>query len=127
MLWKAAGMMNQGWVAALTGNPSNAIQMITSGITVWRSTGATTWMPLYLPLLARAYAELGQFENAWRSIGEAMTAVERGRRKPTSTALLAKPNCCRRNLMQRKRKRISTARSQSRVNSKQDPGSSAQQ
>jgi predicted ATPase len=77
MLWKAAGMMNQGWVAALTGNPSNAIQMITSGITVWRSTGATTWMPLYLPLLARAYAELGQFENAWRSIGEALTAVEK--------------------------------------------------
>jgi hypothetical protein len=47
MLWKAAGMMNQGWVAALTGNASNAIQIITSGITVWRSTGATTWMPLY--------------------------------------------------------------------------------
>jgi predicted ATPase len=76
-LWKAAGMMNQGWVAALTGNASNAIQMITSGIAAWRSTGATTWMPLYLPLLARAYAELGQFENAWRSIGEAMTAVEK--------------------------------------------------
>jgi predicted ATPase len=34
-------------------------------------------MPLYLPLLARAYAELGQFENAWRSISEAMTAVEK--------------------------------------------------
>ena len=26
--------------------------------------------------LARAYAELGQFDNAWRCIGEAMTAVE---------------------------------------------------
>ena len=24
----------------------------------------------------RAYAELGQFDDAWRSIGEAMTAVE---------------------------------------------------
>jgi predicted ATPase len=34
-------------------------------------------MPLYLPLLARAYAELGKFENAWRSIGEAMTVVEK--------------------------------------------------
>jgi predicted ATPase len=77
MLWKAAGMMNRGWVAALTGNASNAIQIITSGISVWRSTGATTWMPLYLPLLARAYAELGQFENAWRSIGDAMTVVEK--------------------------------------------------
>jgi predicted ATPase len=34
------------------------------------------WLPLYLPHLARAHAELGQFEEAWRCIGEAMTAVE---------------------------------------------------
>ena len=34
------------------------------------------WEPLYLPYLARAYAELGQFDDAWRCISEAMTAVE---------------------------------------------------
>ena len=50
--------------------------MITSGITAWRSTGATLWIPLYLSYLSRAYAELGQFDNAWRCIGEALTAVE---------------------------------------------------
>ena len=33
-------------------------------------------MPLYLPYLARAYAELGQFDDAWRCIAEAMTTVE---------------------------------------------------
>ena len=33
-------------------------------------------MPLYLSYLARAYAELGQFDDAWRCIGEAMTAME---------------------------------------------------
>ena len=33
-------------------------------------------MPWYLSYLARAYAELGQFEEAWRSIDEAMRAVE---------------------------------------------------
>ena len=38
--------------------------------------GSTLWMPLYLPYLARAYAELGQFDDAWRCIGEAMTAIE---------------------------------------------------
>jgi hypothetical protein len=30
------------------------------------------------PHLARAHAELGQFEAAWRCIGEAMTAAETG-------------------------------------------------
>jgi len=34
-------------------------------------------MAVYLPYLARAYAELGQFDDAWRCIGEAMTAVIR--------------------------------------------------
>jgi predicted ATPase len=31
---------------------------------------------LWFPYLSKAYAELGQFDDAWRCIGEAMTAVE---------------------------------------------------
>ena len=76
LFWKALGMLHQGCVLALTGKASDAVQMITSGITALRSTGATMWMPLYLSYLARAYAELGQFDDAWRCIGEAMTVVE---------------------------------------------------
>jgi predicted ATPase len=41
-----------------------------------RSTGSTAWMPRYLSNLARAYAELGQFDDAWRCVGEATTAIE---------------------------------------------------
>ena len=33
-------------------------------------------MPSYLSNLARAYAELNQFDDAWRCIEEAMTAAE---------------------------------------------------
>ena len=76
LFWKGPGMMNQGCVLALTGKASNAAQMISSGIIAFRSTGATVFMPLFLSILARAYAELGQFDDAWRRIGEAMTAVE---------------------------------------------------
>jgi len=74
--WKGLGMMHRGSVLALTGKASDATQMITSGITAWRSTGATVWLPIFLPLLAMAHAELGQLDDAWRCIGEAMTAVE---------------------------------------------------
>jgi class 3 adenylate cyclase/predicted ATPase len=81
LYWKARGMLNQGSVLALTGKASNAIRMITSGITTYRSTGTTIWMPLFLLYLARAHAELGQFEEAWRCIGEAMTAVETTKEK----------------------------------------------
>ena len=77
MLWKAGGMAFQGCALALTGKASNAVHMITSGITAWRSTGATVWVPLYLAFLTRAHADIGQFDDAWRCIGEAMTAVEK--------------------------------------------------
>jgi predicted ATPase len=74
--WKAAGLIDQGCVLALTGKAADAVQMITSGITAMRSTGTTAGMPLHLLCLAGAYAELGQFDDAWSSISEAMTAVE---------------------------------------------------
>ena len=60
----------------LTGNASNAIQTITSAIAAFRSIGTTFWTPLFLSLLARAYAELGQLHDASRCISEALTAVE---------------------------------------------------
>jgi predicted ATPase len=76
LVWKAFGMINQGWLLALTGKASNAVRMITSGIAAWRLTGSTLWIPFFLSHLARAYAELGQFEEAWRSIGEATAMME---------------------------------------------------
>ena len=40
LFWKAFGMSNQGCVLALTGKASDAVQMITSGITAWRVNGS---------------------------------------------------------------------------------------
>jgi class 3 adenylate cyclase/predicted ATPase len=76
LMWKALAMMNQGWLFALTGKASEAVHMIASGITALRSTGTTLWVPLLISYLARSHAELGQFDDAWRCIGEATTAVE---------------------------------------------------
>ncbi|MGA7600794.1 MAG: AAA family ATPase, partial [Pseudolabrys sp.] len=75
-LWKALGTMQNGCVLALSGKASEAIQMITSGIIMYRSTGSRVYLPIFLSHLSRTYAELGQFDQAWRCIGEAMTAVE---------------------------------------------------
>ena len=61
---------------ALTGRASDAVRTITSAITAWRSTGSTLWMPFSLSYLVIAYAELHQFDDAWRCIAEAMSAVE---------------------------------------------------
>jgi predicted ATPase len=76
LFWKAYGMVHQGCVLAQTGKASDAVQMITAGIIGARSTGSTLWMPSWLSDLAAVYAELGQFDDAWRCIGEARTAMD---------------------------------------------------
>ena len=68
-------MASQGCLFAQTGKTSDAVRMLTSGITAYRSTGATLWAPFHLSNLATSYASLGQLEDAWRCVGETMTAV----------------------------------------------------
>jgi predicted ATPase len=76
-LWKAAGRIFQGEVLALTDKASDAVDQITSGTIAARSTGATFAAPTSLSYLAKAYADLRQFDDAWRCIEEATAAVER--------------------------------------------------
>ena len=76
VFWKAWGRILQGCVLDLTGNASEAVHQITSGIAAYQSTGATVWLRQALSYLAKAYADLGQFDDAWRSIGEAIDTTE---------------------------------------------------
>jgi predicted ATPase len=76
LIWKASGLSLQGILLALSGKPADAIPMIVSGRSIYESTGATWGVSWRLPYLSGAYAELGQFDDAWRCVGEAMTMVE---------------------------------------------------
>ena len=77
VLWNACGVVVQGCVAALTGRASDAAAIITKGIAALRLTGLSLWMPVWLSFLAKAYADLGQFGDAWRYLAEAIATVER--------------------------------------------------
>jgi len=74
--WKATGMIGRGWLFAATGKTSDAVHILTAGLTALRSTGATVGMPLFLSHLAGAHADVGSLDDAKRRIAEAMTAVE---------------------------------------------------
>jgi predicted ATPase len=76
LIWKQGGMLHLGCLLASTGNASDAIQQFITGTAVSRSIGVTLYWPWRCPYLARAYAELDQFDDAWRCVGEAMTAAE---------------------------------------------------
>jgi class 3 adenylate cyclase/predicted ATPase len=66
-------MMLDGMIMALTAKSSDAIQMITSGLKAYQSTGATFTGSLFLAPLALAYAQVGQFDDVWLCIGDAAT------------------------------------------------------
>src|SRR5262249_30590315 len=68
--WIALATTVQGCLLASTGKPGDAVQLITSGLAAARGMGTTFWSPLYQSYLAKAHAELGQFVDAWRCIGE---------------------------------------------------------
>jgi class 3 adenylate cyclase/predicted ATPase len=74
-IWKGAATAFLGCTFAFSGETSNAVETIASGLAAFRATGSTLWTPLYLLGLARAHAQLGQFDDAWRAIGEATTTV----------------------------------------------------
>ena len=60
----------------LTGDASNAVQLITSGITALRPIEVTHSGALVVIALGVAHIDLDQLDDAWRCIGEAMKTIE---------------------------------------------------
>jgi predicted ATPase len=81
LFWKAAEIALRGALFAETGNASDAVRTITSGMTSLRSTGAALYEPWHLLHLAMAYAELGQPDDARRCIDDAIDKVARSKEK----------------------------------------------
>jgi class 3 adenylate cyclase/predicted ATPase len=72
---KAEAVLRQGYVLTLTGQAGKAVETVKSGIDLWRSAGSTIFTPEHEFMLAIAYADSGLFDDAWRCIGKAMTAM----------------------------------------------------
>ncbi|MGO8916861.1 MAG: AAA family ATPase [Stellaceae bacterium] len=81
VFWKTGGMLRRAGLLALTGKTSDAVGIFTSAIPVWRSTGATIYLPLWLSHLARACGKIGQFDEARSYINKAITTVETTKEK----------------------------------------------
>jgi predicted ATPase len=80
--WKALGTAQRGWLFASTGKASDAVRAITLGITSLRSMErATLYEPNHLQYLAMAYADLGQLDDAWRCIDDAIDKIEKSTEK----------------------------------------------
>jgi tetratricopeptide (TPR) repeat protein len=124
LFWKAAGMMSQGVVLALTGQVSDAANTITSGVTTFRSTGATVFVPFYLSYLARALPNSVILMMLGAALPKRSRRCKQQRKagvKPISIASPGISRLCHRSLMRRKQKHILSAPSPLAVRSTQSP------
>ena len=76
-VYRVGGTLLQGSVLALTEKSAHAIEMITGGLSAYRSMGHTFLGPFFLPLMAVAHTALGQSSEASRCIDEAMTIIKK--------------------------------------------------
>ena len=76
LITKAIATLVQAEIFALNDNATAALQSNIYGLNALRSKEQTVFIPIYLSWLARTYAKLGKFDDAWRCIGEAVTAIE---------------------------------------------------
>ena len=74
-------MTVQGEAFAIAGKSSDAVQLLTSGIATWQSMGSRAAMSIFLIHLALAYANLGQFNDAWRCVDEAVVVIKTNKEK----------------------------------------------
>ena len=78
---KAEGVLRRGYVLTLTGKAATAVEMVSTGINLWRSAGSTIFTPEQEFMLAIAHANSNQFDEAWDCVGKAMTAMQATRER----------------------------------------------
>jgi tetratricopeptide (TPR) repeat protein len=81
VFWKTFAMNLQGEAFAIAGKSPDAVQLLTSGIAAWHSMGSRAAVSIFLVHLAIAYANLGQFNDAWRCVTEAMAVIKTNKEK----------------------------------------------
>jgi predicted ATPase len=74
--WKIGGTVIKGCLLATIGQASESVRMIKSALSEWHPTGTTVRLPMYLSYLGKALAEVGLFDEARRSIDNAVAATK---------------------------------------------------
>jgi class 3 adenylate cyclase/predicted ATPase len=75
--WRGEGTVYLGWAKVKNGEVAEGISLLRSGTSAYRVTGAETFMPHYVALLAGACANAGQIEEAVNLLEDALQIAER--------------------------------------------------
>jgi predicted ATPase len=75
--WRAYGTICRGWIKVKNGDVTQGVSLLRSGLAAYRASGAETYMPHHIALLARACEIAGQIEEGSALLDEALQLVER--------------------------------------------------
>ena len=75
--WRAMGTIYGGWLKVKKGEVAEGISLLRSGSATYRATGAESWMPHYIGLIAAASEIAEQIEEAVGLLDDALQIVER--------------------------------------------------
>jgi predicted ATPase len=73
----AMGIISRGWVKVTSGDVTEGLSQLRSGLAAYRATGAEVWVPHYVALLAGACEIAAQVEEGLTLLDEAFQIVER--------------------------------------------------
>jgi predicted ATPase/DNA-binding winged helix-turn-helix (wHTH) protein len=74
--WAACGTSLRGWALAMQGQGEEGITQVRQGITAYRATGASLYVPHLCTVLADVAAHLGHTDNSLQALAEAHTLME---------------------------------------------------
>jgi DNA-binding response OmpR family regulator/class 3 adenylate cyclase/predicted ATPase len=74
--WMACGRILEGWATVNQGEIDRGIDIIGAGVAAWREAGAGLWLPIFLTLLAEAFAKAGGNGAALAVIDQAIAIAE---------------------------------------------------
>jgi predicted ATPase len=76
-LWHALGLLHKGAATLLKGQITEAVPQLVKGLSAFRATGAGIRVPGYLGILADAYTQTGNFEDARKTLDDALSVVDK--------------------------------------------------
>jgi predicted ATPase len=86
-MWSGYGLMLQGWALSQRGQGETAVEQIRSGLTAARETAARNFEPLFLGLLAEAFALAGEIADGLVVLSEAFATADASGQKGTDAEL----------------------------------------
>jgi serine phosphatase RsbU (regulator of sigma subunit) len=77
LFWHASGTLYAGAGLLLRGRSEEGLQLFQKGLDAYRATGAGLGLPYYLSILGEAFTQTGRFDDARRTLDEALTLVQK--------------------------------------------------